>query len=88
MKEIWVSAMAKIVVRGLKPRGTALPSKGRVVEMRVPGSGGQTKILRKLDVGSSTFGIDLQYVFGRNVAKARRDNKRITGSTDAVVAKR
>jgi hypothetical protein len=80
--------MAKILVSSLKSRGAARPSKGCVIAKRVPGSGGQTKILRKLDVGSSTFGTDLQYVFRKNVAKARRDSKRTTGSTDAVVTKR
>jgi hypothetical protein len=41
-----------------------------------------------LDAGSPTFGTDLQYVFRKNVAKARRGNKRITGAADVAVSKR
>jgi len=53
-----------------------------VAEKRVRDTAGQVKRLRVLDIGSETFGDDLQYVFGKNVAKARRDNKRITGTSD------
>jgi hypothetical protein len=45
------------------------------------------KTVRTLDARSATFGDDLLYVFGKNVAKARRDNKRVTGATDSVVRK-
>jgi len=80
--------MAKIVVASLKsnPKSSA-EVKSSVVERRVRDAEGQVKTLRTLDAGSSTFGNDLLYVFGKNVAKARRDNKRVTGSTDSVVRK-
>jgi hypothetical protein len=80
--------MAKIVVKSVGPK--AKPTDGRntaVVEKRVRDAEGNVKTLRTLDVGSATFGDDLLYVFKKNVAKARRDNKRITGSADSIVRK-
>jgi len=78
--------MAKVVVSPLnatrKGRKITLPSK------RVPGDDGPLKTLRTLDANSASFGDDLRYVFERSVAKARRENKRLTGSTDFVPAKR
>ena len=77
--------MTKVVVASLRSR-----SHGRaaVAEKRVLDAAGQVKTLRTLDIGSSTYGRDLEYVFGKNVAKARRENKRMTGASDGVVAKR
>ncbi len=82
--------MAKIVVANLgRKAGSKTSSKTSAVsEKRVRGSTGQLKTLRTLDAGSQTFGDDLRYVFGKNVEKARRDNKRAIGSTDLVPAKR
>jgi hypothetical protein len=77
--------MAKIIIADLRTKPGASAS---VTEKRVRDTEGQVKTLRTLDAGSRTFGEDLRYVFGRNVAKARRDNKRIIGSTDVAVAKR
>jgi hypothetical protein len=41
-----------------------------------------------LDANSPSFEDGLQYVFARNVAKARRDNKRIVGVADVAPPKR
>jgi hypothetical protein len=81
--------MAKVVVTNLKskPNGSGR-GKTSVTEKRVRDTDGQVKTLRTLDAGSPTFGTDLQYVFGKNVAKARRDNKRAIGTTDVAIAKR
>ena len=77
--------MAKVTLFRRKSK----PSKPEtVVEKRVRDNVGQVKTVLTLDVGSPTFGAELQYVFGKNVAKARRENKRIIGSADVVVAKR
>jgi hypothetical protein len=83
------NVMVKVVVGSFKstkakPKG----SKTLVTEKRVRDTDGQLRTLRTLDAASRTFGTDLQYVFGKNVAKARRDNKRTTGANDVVVAKR
>jgi hypothetical protein len=40
-----------------------------------------------LDANSKTFDLDLQYVFQRNVAKARRENRKVTGRSDRAPAK-
>jgi hypothetical protein len=40
-----------------------------------------------LDANSPTFGDDLTYVFERNVARARRENKKLFGSADGPPAK-
>jgi hypothetical protein len=79
--------MAKVVVTSLKskPKGSGR-AKTSVTEKRVRDT--EVKTLRTLDAGSRTFGTDLQYVFGKNVAKARRDNKRAIGTTDVAIAKR
>lgn len=78
--------MAKIVIAKLNPKKRSKPAS--VSEKRIRDGDGQVKTLRTIDIGSSSFGEDLKYVFGRNVAKARRDNKRITGRTDVAVTKR
>ena len=81
--------MTKVVVSKLKSKpASSSRDKTSVTEKRVRDAEGQKKTLLTLDSSSATFGHDLQYAFGKNVAKARRDNKRITGAADGVVAKR
>jgi hypothetical protein len=46
-----------------------------------------SKRISTLDAGNPNFGDDLTFVFGRNVARARRENKRVTGALDRVPAK-
>ena len=41
-----------------------------------------------LDANSSSFEDDLHYVFSKNVARARRENKRILGASDIAPPKR
>lgn len=43
---------------------------------------GRIDSLPVVDLHSPTFGDDLLYVFARNVAKARQENKRIIGVED------
>lgn len=54
---------------------------------RVRDEDGALHTLSTIDAGSKTIDRDLTYVFGRNVAKARRENKRVTGSADISPAK-
>jgi hypothetical protein len=84
------SRMVKVVVANLGRSSKAGAKKADFSgsEKRVRNPEGQLKTLRTLDLGSRTFGNDLGYVFSKNVAKARRDNKRVTGSTDVAPAKR
>ena len=81
--------MSKVVVTkffGLKAGKGKKDSS--VTEKRVRSADtGQLVTVRTLDGGSKTFGKDLTYVFTRNVAKARRDNKKVLGVTDRVPSK-
>ena len=80
--------MATIVVKSAGPKAKSTGGRNSaVVEKRVRDAEGNVKTLRTLDAGSATFGNDLLYVFEKNVAKARRDNKRVTGATDSVLRK-
>jgi hypothetical protein len=83
-----IAAMAKIVVTSLKSKAERPRSAASVTKKRVKDTDGHLKTLRTLDTGSHTFGADFGYVFGENVAKARRENKRTIGATDVAVAKR
>lgn len=74
--------MAKVIVGNLQPRGHS--GSAAIATKRVRTSEGELKTLRTIDADSRTFGNDLRYVFERNVAKARRENKRITGANDGV----
>lgn len=74
--------MAKVVIKKFgAPKdgigGTA------VKERRVRDAAtGKFKVVRTVDASSETIGRDLHYVFRRNVAKARRENKIVTGAAD------
>ena len=74
--------MAKRVAARSQSKSNGSKATTAVPKKRVRDTAGQMKTLRVLDIGSGTFGDDLQYVFGKNVAKARRDNKRIIGTPD------
>jgi hypothetical protein len=81
--------MSKVVITKLSGSNAATPKKGAsVIERRVRNAEtGQIVTIRTLDGGSKTFGNDLTYVFTRNVAKARRENKKVSGVTDRVPGK-
>jgi hypothetical protein len=78
--------MTKVIVTDKRKR--TLTTTTSVPKKRVTDNDGQKRTLYTLDFGSESFGGDFQYVFSRNVAKARRENKRITGSPDVVITKR
>jgi hypothetical protein len=59
-----------------------------VSERIVQVNGNASAVVRILDARRATFGTDLAYVFGRNVARAREENEKITGSPDGVVVRR
>lgn len=79
--------MAKVVVKSLKsgPRGKGAARS--VHQKRIAKIGGGWKTVRTLDANSATLDSDLHYVFGKNVAKARRENKRVLGLTGRVPPK-
>ncbi len=49
---------------------------------RVRTSDGTIETLYRLDVASADFGLDFALVFQSAVNKARRENKRVLGTTD------
>lgn len=79
--------MAKVVVKKLG--GSKADKHGvTVVQKRVRDTGsGQFLTFHTIDAQSKTFGQDLNYVFAKNVAKARRDNKAVVGVLDRVPTK-
>ena len=81
--------MAKVVVKKIQRRSTkgGEAEAASVGQKRVRGSDGELRTLRTLNAGSKTFSRDLTYVFAKNVAKARRENKRVIGQTDCVPSK-
>jgi len=81
--------MAKVIVlkRVRASKRAVAPKSPSVSEKRVRDAAGQVRTVRTLDGQSKTFGKDLTYVFARNVAKARRENKLVTGTLDRAPAK-
>lgn len=79
--------MAKVIIRDLKSGRISEAAKRAVSTKRVVSAGG-TRVVRSLDANSPLFGESLRYVFSKNVAKARRENKRISGSADIAPKKR
>lgn len=80
--------VAKVVFKSLNTgrRGKAAPPS--VGKKRVATPGGGWKTVFTLDVHSPSFEDGMLYVFRRNVAKARRENKRVLGVADFVPPKR
>ena len=72
--------MTKVIFRKLpRPPRSLPPSVGR---RRVALGNGRWKMVYTVDINSPTFDTDLLYVFRRNVARIRRENKRLFGSPD------
>jgi hypothetical protein len=71
--------MAKLVVAKLRS-----PAKNRnpIAKTRVRNHAGRYVDVFTVDANSPSFDNDLTRVFSRNVAAARRENKRLFGSAD------
>lgn len=78
--------MAKVVYTTLKPSKSGKKTSS-VTTKRVKGADGKALTVHTIDADSQTFGDDVSYVFRQNVRKARRENKRLVGSSDRVPAK-
>jgi hypothetical protein len=80
----------KIVIGKLeKTTAREVTSKGSSVKLkRARGADGKTESVYVVDLASKTVDRDLTYVFGRNVAKARAENKKLLGSSDGCSIKR
>jgi hypothetical protein len=68
-------------------RSAAVPKRQKragTSRKRFKASSGKYARLTVLDANTATFGTDLLNVFRENVAKARKENKRLFGSPDRV----
>jgi hypothetical protein len=80
--------MSKVVVADLGNATVPHRTTTSVRKKRVHDSDGRVKQVMLLDLNSATFDDDLTYVFERNVAKARRENKKLLGSADGIEPKK
>jgi hypothetical protein len=80
--------MTKVIVTDLGNTAGAHSKKRAVRTRTVHGSDGRVRKVMSLDLNSTTFDDDLTYVFERNVAKARRENKKLLGSADGTGPKK
>lgn len=77
--------MVKVVYASLQqPKRGPSPA---VTRKRVKRADGATETILVLDGDSPSFADDLTYAFKRNVARVRRENKRLFGSPSGAVAK-
>jgi hypothetical protein len=79
--------MPRIIVRKLRDKAGTGRAGSSVVTKSVHKPGGERIKILSVDANSPTFGNDLTIVFERNVAKARRANKKKFGSPDRVAQK-
>jgi hypothetical protein len=77
-----VKELGRTTARQIGAKGSAARA-SRVIDQD-----GHASVRYTIDFGSKTIDDDLTYVFGRNVAQARKENKRLTGSADGIVRKR
>jgi hypothetical protein len=78
--------MTRILVRKLNGKARR-HGRSSVISKSVHKPGGRRVRILSIDANSPTFGNDLSAVFERNVAKARRANKKKFGSPDRVAQK-
>jgi hypothetical protein len=79
--------VAKVVFKNLNPRRRSKGVPPSVGKKSVTTPDGDRKTVWTLDVYSPSFEEGMLYLFRRNVAKARRENKRVLGVTDVVPPK-
>jgi hypothetical protein len=80
--------MVDAVIEDLSRPKTSRERKGTVRERRLRDASGRNVKVLSLDANSATFADDLTLLFERNVAKARRENKRLFGSADGFHARK
>jgi len=80
--------VAKVVFKSLKTGRLGKAAARAIGKKRVATPDGKWKTVRTLDVYHPDFDDAMLYAFRSNVAKARRENKRILGVADVVPRKR
>ncbi len=76
------TSLPKRTAREITSRGSATTIK------RMRGADGKLINIHVIDLSSQTIDQDLTYAFGRNVARARAENKKVIGTPDGQPAKR
>lgn len=80
--------MAGIALKS-KVRGKrAHTLKSSLVEKTLHRADGKRVRILSIDANSPTFGSDLEAVFRRNVAKAKRENSKVIGKAGARISKK
>jgi hypothetical protein len=79
--------MSKVVVADIA-NTTAARKTTAIRKKKVHDSDGRVREIMLLDLNSATFDDDLTYAFEKNVAKARRENKKLLGSADGIARKK
>ncbi len=78
--------MSRVVIADLGNTTGPSRKKTSIRKKRIRSSDGKVRRIMILDLTSATFDDDLTYIFERNVAKARRENKKLLGSADGTKA--
>lgn len=68
--------MTKVVFASLKPSGSGKPSSA-VTTKRIKIPDGVSVIVHTVDADAESFANDMSYVFRKNVARARRQNRQL-----------
>ena len=79
--------MTRVIIKKLKSKAGAGHAGGSVGSKSVHKPSGERTRILSVDANSPTFGNDLSIIFQRNVAKARRANKKKFGSPDRATQK-
>jgi hypothetical protein len=74
--------MTKVIIRELPQVTNRSKRPPSVKERRVRNAAGKVETIRVLDLHHPAFTAGLQYVFAKNVAKIRRENKAKLGVED------
>ena len=83
MDYLEVMPMKIVTTRLKKKTAREVTAKGASAKLkRARNAAGRLTNLYVIDLSSDTIDRDLTYAFGRNVARAREENKRIIGSAD------
>jgi hypothetical protein len=80
--------VTKPVLTKLSAKKKAAIKGANLPKQRVRDESGQIRTVYKLDAGSGRFDVQFSKAFSLSVAKARKENKRVTGSPDVGRTKR
>lgn len=80
--------MTKPVLKKTPDKKKKAISSATLQKQRITDENGQVRTIYRLDAGSGRFDVEFSKAFRLSVAKARKENKRLTGSPDVARAKK